>query len=134
MHAFRQAVEANDFEAVEALLAPNVVFFSPVAFAPYEGRPVVAAILRAVFRVFDGIDYVREIENPDGRHAALVFKTRVGGRELEGCDFLTLGDDGLITEFTVMVRPLSAATLLAEAMAAQFERITQEAAQRGGSA
>jgi hypothetical protein len=41
---------------------------------------------------------------------------------------LHLGDDGRIDEFTVTVRPLSAAQALSEAMAAQFERIRQEVA------
>jgi hypothetical protein len=46
---------------------------------------------------------------------------------VEGCDFLHLDADGLIDEFTVMVRPLSAAQALSEAMAAQFDRIQREA-------
>ena len=43
-----------------------------------------------------------------------------GNRYLEGCDFLHAADDGLIDEFAVMVRPLSAALALAEAMKAQL--------------
>ena len=46
---------------------------------------------------------------------------RVGHRHLEDCDFLHTGDDGLIDEFAVMVRPLSAALALAEAMKAQLD-------------
>jgi hypothetical protein len=44
----------------------------------------------------------------------------VGNRELEGSDFLHVGDRGLIDELTVMVRPLSAALALAEAMKARL--------------
>ena len=40
---------------------------------------------------------------------------------------ITVGDDGLITEFMVMVRPLRGATALAEAMGAQFDQILAEA-------
>jgi hypothetical protein len=50
-----------------------------------------------------------------------VFAARVGDRELEGCDFLHENADGLIDEFVVMVRPLTAALALAEAMRAHFE-------------
>jgi ketosteroid isomerase-like protein len=32
--AFRAAVESKDFDAVEATLSPDVVFRSPVVFAP----------------------------------------------------------------------------------------------------
>ncbi|MGW6361277.1 nuclear transport factor 2 family protein [Streptomyces sp. NPDC055092] len=128
MQAFRKAVEANDPDAVEALLAENVVFTSPVAFRPYPGKAITAAILRGVTRVFEDFRYVREINSADGRDHALVFVARVGDREVNGCDFIHLDEDGLIDDFTVMVRPLSGAEALSEAMGAQFERIRQEAA------
>ncbi|WP_435246773.1 nuclear transport factor 2 family protein [Streptomyces sp. NRRL F-5630] len=128
MRAFRAAVEARDMAAVEALLAEDVVFTSPVVHKPYHGKAITAAILRGVLRVFEDFRYVRELEEADGAHHALVFATRVGDRELTGCDFLHVNEDGLIDELTVMVRPLSGAQALAEAMGAQFERITREAA------
>lgn len=129
MHPFREAVEAGDHEAIHALLAEDVVFTSPVAFKPYPGRSITAAILRGVDRVFSDFRYVREISGADGRDHALVFEAKVGDRQINGCDFLHLNDEGLIDDFVVMVRPLSAATALAQAMGAQFERIAQEAAE-----
>lgn len=127
MHPFRAAVEARDEAAIEALLADDVVFTSPVAFKPYPGKPLTAAILRAVMRVFEDFRYVREIGDPDGRDHALVFETTVAGKRITGCDFLHVNDDGLIDDFMVMVRPLSGATALSEAMAEQFDRIRREA-------
>ncbi|OMB97469.1 hypothetical protein A5733_09610 [Mycobacterium sp. NS-7484] len=128
MHPFREAVEARDEAAIEALLADDVVFTSPVAFKPYAGKPITAAILRGVMRVFEDFQYVREIADASGRDHALVFQATVAGKLITGCDFLHLDDDGKIDDFMVMVRPLSGATALAEAMGAQFERIQQEAA------
>ncbi|MEU1276808.1 nuclear transport factor 2 family protein [Streptomyces sp. NPDC005805] len=127
MQAFRRAVEAGDHDAVAALLADDVVFTSPVAFRPYPGKAITAAILRGVSRVFEDFRYVRQIGDPDGRDHALVFTARVGELTIEGCDFLHLDEEGLIDDFTVMVRPLSAAQALSEAMGAQFERIRAEA-------
>ena len=129
MHPFRKAVEAGDHEAVTAMLADDVVFTSPVAFKPYPGKPITAAILRGVLRVFEDFAYIREIANPDGRDLALVFTTTVNGRKLTGCDFLHFNDEGKIDELMVMVRPLSGANALAEAMNAQFDRIAREAAE-----
>ncbi|GAA2772237.1 nuclear transport factor 2 family protein [Streptomyces showdoensis] len=129
MHPFRTAVEARDLDAVEALLAEDVVFTSPVAFKPYPGKAITAAILRAVLRVLEDFTYVREIADPGGRDHALVFTATVGGRRIQGCDFLHFDEDGRIDDFTVMVRPLSAAQALAEAMGEQFERIAREAAE-----
>ncbi|WP_017558925.1 nuclear transport factor 2 family protein [Nocardiopsis baichengensis] len=128
MHPFRAAVEADDMAAVEAMLAEDVVFTSPVVFAPYRGRPITAAILRGVARVFEDFRYVREFSSADGRDHAFEFTAGIGDRRLQGCDFVHIGDDGLIDELTVMVRPLSGANALAEAMGAQFDRIREEAA------
>jgi hypothetical protein len=127
MNSFRKAVEARDPEAMAATLAENVVFRSPVAFRPYPGKAITAAILRGVLRVFEDFRYVRELGGGDGRDHALVFEARIGDTSVEGCDFLHLDENGLIDEFTVMVRPLSAAQALSAAMAAQFEQIQNEA-------
>ena len=126
MHPFRQAVEARDTTAIEALLAENVVFTSPVVYQPYSGRALTAAIVRGVARVFEDFRYVREIASADGRDHALLFQATVNGRQIQGCDFLHVDDDGLIDDLTVMVRPLSGANALAEAMGAQFEQIKRE--------
>ena len=130
MHPFRRAVEEHDEAAIQALLAEDVVFTSPVAFKPYVGKPMTAALLRGVLRVFEDFRYVREIHDGNGRDHALVFETGISGApgvKITGCDFLHFNDDGLIDDFTVMVRPLSGAKALSEAMGAQFDRIQQEA-------
>ena len=126
-HPFRKAVEEHDEAAIQAMLADDVVFTSPVAFKPYVGKPITAAILRGVLRVFEDFRYVREIHDTNGSDHAFVFETTVAGKKITGCDFLHFNDDGLIDDFTVMVRPLSGATALSEAMGAQFDRIQQEA-------
>ncbi len=127
MRAFQEAVEANDHRAIEALLADDVRFTSPVAFKPYDGKAITAAILRAVTRVFEDFHYVREIRSPDERDHALVFEASIEGTLVNGCDFLHVNDAGLIDDFVVMVRPLSGANALAEAMGKQFEQVVAEA-------
>lgn len=127
MHAFRRAVEAQDFRALEAMLADDVVFTSPVAFSPYRGKALTAAILRNVFEVFENFRYVREIGGDGHADHALVFEAEVDGKKLTGCDFLHLDDTGLIDDFMVMVRPLSGALALSEQMGARFDKILDEA-------
>lgn len=129
MHPFRAAVEARDTDAMEALLADNVVFTSPVAYKPYPGKAITAAILRGVMRVFEDFRYLREIADANGRDHALVFEATVDGKKVTGCDFLHFDDEGKIDDFMVMVRPLSAATALAARMGEQFAQISAEAAE-----
>ena len=120
MHPFRAAIEARDLDAAVALLREDVVFRSPVVFTPYQGREAMRQILAAVMEVFEDFRYVREIGAAGSRDHALVFEAKVGEKQLEGCDFIQLDEDGAIKEFTVMVRPLSATLTLAEAMKARL--------------
>ncbi len=122
MVPFRAAIEASDIDAAVRLLADDVVFRSPIVFKPYRGREQVAVLLQAVARVFEDFRYAREIGALDANDHALVFEARVGDRQIEGCDFLHTNADGLVDELVVMVRPLSGAIALAEAMKAQLAR------------
>jgi ketosteroid isomerase-like protein len=123
VHPFRSAIEARDLDAAVALLREDVVFRSPVVFKPYHGRDAMRVILGAVLAVFEDFRYVREIGadiETGARDHALVFEARVGDKQIEGCDFIQLDDDGAISAFTVMVRPMSGMLALAEAMKAQL--------------
>lgn len=70
--------------------------------------------------LFEDFRYVREIGADDGHDHALVFEFRVGDKQIEGCDFNQLDEDGAISAFTVMVRPMQGMHALAEAMTAQL--------------
>jgi SnoaL-like domain len=118
MQQFRDAIERRDLDAISALLADDVVFRSPVVHAPYEGGAQLLGLLRAASQVFEDFRYIRQID--DSPDHALVFRARVGDREVEGCDFIHVNGDGLIDELYVMCRPLSGLTALAEAMKRQL--------------
>ena len=102
---FKRAVEAMDMVAAMDLLAPDVVFRSPAVHRPYEGREATGMILAAVAHVFEDFRYLDVLDA--GRSVGLVFEARVGDRVVQGWDYLQFDDDGLIREFTVMIRPLS---------------------------
>jgi hypothetical protein len=112
---FRAAVESADLDAAGELLAPEIVFHSPVTFHPFIGRDTVRALLAEVAQVFEDFRYTDEIATGDVH--ALIFRASVGDREIEGMDLLRIGSDGLIADFTVMLRPLSALIPFAQAMA-----------------
>jgi hypothetical protein len=112
--SFRAAVESRDLEAIVAALAPDVIFRSPAVYKPYEGRDAVGALLAAVLTVFEDFRYTAQID--DGEREVLVFEARVGDREVQGVDILRFGNDGLVADLTVMVRPMSGMVALANAM------------------
>src|SRR4051812_26426734 len=112
--AFRDAVLAEDHSAMVDALADEVVFNSPVAFLPFEGRDAVGQVLGAVMETFEDFRYTDELEGATAH--ALVFEARVGEKQVQGIDLLRYDGTGLISDFTVLVRPLSATIALAEAM------------------
>jgi hypothetical protein len=124
-HPFRAAVEARDLEAIRATLAEDVLFFSPVAFQPFRGRDVVTEVLGHVMQVFGDFEYTDDIAG-DGTHA-LVFRTSVNGKQVEGLDHLMLDDDGRVTRLTVMLRPLSGVIAMAEEMGPRVAQLPKAA-------
>jgi ketosteroid isomerase-like protein len=125
-HPFRAAVEAGDHAAMVEQLAPDVVFHTPVRFRPVEGRDAVAQVLAAVLRVFSDFRYTDELVAEDGTRA-LLFEATVGDLEAQGIDVLRMNGAGLIADFTVMVRPLSAALALRDAMGRELGLVADSA-------
>jgi len=119
---------------LEDLLHPDVVFWSPVIFAPQRGRDLTLMYLTAASQVFPG-DPETEGSGPsgpsgggfhytkkvlDGNHAVLEFETMMGGVQVNGVDIITCDDNGLITEFKVMIRPFKAIEAVRDRMAAML--------------
>ena len=120
---FRAAVESKDFARVQATLAPDVHFRSPVVFAPYDGRDAVGALLRVVGEVLaPELSYEWQVH--EGDREVLCFRTRVGGRDVEGVDLLRYDSDGLVAELVVMMRPLSALTAVRDAIGAKLQALS----------
>src|SRR4051794_19400787 len=123
MHQFRAAVEARDHAGMVAAMAPDVLLHSPVAFRPFDGQESVAGVFTALLDTFEDFEYTDELR--EGDTIALLFKARVGDKQLQGLDWLRLDGDGLVSELTVMIRPLSGIMALGEAMAPKVEGLAK---------
>jgi len=106
----------GDLRGLPALLHPQAIFRSPMAFKPYAGAPVVALILNTVFKVFEDFTYHRQLVGADGLNLVLEFSAKVGARELKGIDMIRFDEDGKIVDFEVMIRPMSGLQALGEEM------------------
>lgn len=113
---WHQMIANADLHALPELLAPDVVFRSPMAHTPYPGAAVVAMILTTVFDVFENFKYHRELATADGLNVVLEFSANVNGKELKGIDMIRFNEQGKIVDFEVMVRPLSGLQALGEQM------------------
>ena len=108
-------------EALDAMLADDAVFHSPVVHTPQVGKPIVAKYLLSAAKVLNGehFAYVRELI--DGDNALLEFVSEIDGIKINGIDLIRFDAEGKIIDFKVMVRPIKAVNKLWEMMAAQLE-------------
>jgi hypothetical protein len=115
---FRAAIERRDLDGMVATLADDVALHSPVSFKPFEGKEAVARLFEILLRTFEDFRYTDELAGEEVH--ALIFRARVGDRDIEGLDLIRPGPDGRIIDFTVMVRPLTGVVALAEAVGPQL--------------
>lgn len=119
--AWHRIIEGgSDPSALAEVIAEDAVFHSPVVHTPQAGRAKVVAYLSAAGQVLGGesFRYVRELT--DGNQALLEFETTLGGIHINGIDLITFDEDGKITDFKVMVRPLKAINKVWELMGARL--------------
>ncbi|MFW2148959.1 nuclear transport factor 2 family protein [Acinetobacter sp. TY1] len=109
-------IATRDMSILSELLADDVVFRSPVAFKPYEGKQVVFFILNNVIQVFENFTYHREFFTEDQQSVVLEFSAVVSEKQLKGIDMIRFNEQGQIVEFEVMIRSLSGLQALAAQM------------------
>ena len=125
---------------LDAILHEDCVFLSPIVYTPQRGREITKLYLRAAGSTLADADpnaespgpsaagssfgYTKEIRQ--GHHAMLEFETEVEGKYANGVDIITCDDDGMITEFKVMMRPLQAINAVHAQMKAMLEQLAQQ--------
>ncbi|HOG12572.1 MAG: nuclear transport factor 2 family protein [Smithellaceae bacterium] len=121
--AWHKLVEERDAAGLDRILAENVVFHSPVVHTPQAGKPITTLYLTAALHVLnnDTFHYLREVAS--GNHAVLEFLTVIDGISINGVDMITWGEDGRITDFKVMLRPLKAVNLVHKMMGEMLQKI-----------
>ena len=114
-------VRTRDPSGLDALLAEDVVFHSPVVHSPQRGKKLTAWYLTAALRVFGNptFRYVREIAGASD--AMLEFETEIDGVFVNGVDIIRWNESGRIVDFKVMLRPLKAINFVHQRMAAMLQ-------------
>jgi 2,4-dienoyl-CoA reductase (NADPH2) len=111
----RMIAEQNLAE-LPSILHRKAVFRSPMAHTPYPSAQAVQVILTNVVQVFEDFKYHRELASADGHSLVLEFSAKVNGKELKGIDMVQFDAEGKITDFEVMVRPMSGLQALGDEM------------------
>lgn len=121
LQRWHDLVESRDPSTLPTLIADDAVFHSPAVHSPQEGHELVTAYLTGAIQVLGPAltyrdEWVRE------RDAVLHFTAEVDGLTVEGVDLIRWDDDGLIADFTVMIRPIKA---LQAVMSRMLEQLTK---------
>ena len=119
---------------LDEILADDVTFYSPIVFTPIEGKDMAKLYLSAAGNTFSEGDtsktpgkedsnfrYSKEVMSGDT--IVLEFETTIDGKYVNGVDIMTWNDQGQITEFKVMIRPLQAVNLMHAQMKATLEKM-----------
>ncbi len=110
-------------DGLDALLADEVVFYSPIVYTPQRGKAITALYLQAATKTLMGAGegafrYTKKVLAGDV--AVLEFETTLEGKYVNGVDIIACDSRGLIIEFRVMIRPLQAVNLVHAQMGAML--------------
>ena len=131
-----EVMKSNDMDKLDELLSEDVVFYSPVVYTPQKGKDITKMYLMAAGGVFgegakdevsdsnksqSNFKYIKEIIGE--KSALLEFESEMDGIYVNGVDVISWNEEGKITEFKVIVRPLQAVNMLHQKMQAMLESI-----------
>lgn len=119
LQRWHDVVFNHDLDDLHNMLHHDIEFHSPAFFKPKHGVDAAHFILSNVIDIFSDFTYHREWI--DGNEFALEFSATVGDKSIKGIDLIRWNDDGKITHFEVMVRPLNGLGALAQAMGERFK-------------
>ena len=120
LDTWHHMVASRDLSNLLSIVHPDAVFRSPMANTAYTSAPALMLALSTVIQVFEDFTYHRQLASDDGLNIVLEFSARVGDKQLKGIDLVRFNEQGQITEFEVMVRPLSGLQALGTEMGARL--------------
>ena len=114
---------SRDPAAISAVLHDDCVFESPLVHTPQRGKAITAQYLAAAGFTLgnDSFRYVGEWNRENS--SILEFTAEIDGIQINGIDMISCDDDGLITHFKVMVRPLKAVNMLHQKMGEMLQKM-----------
>ncbi len=125
---WHQFIETKNPKILEELLANEVTFYSPIVWTPQEGKQITKIYLMAALEVFGGensnFTYVKQVI--DKNNFFLEFTTMIDGVTVNGIDMIEVNEEGKITGFKVMVRPLKAINKVHEKMGEMLEKLKHQ--------
>ena len=121
LEQWHQGLQSMSSNFLDEILDDSCVFTSPIVFKPIEGKEMSKLYLMGAGQTFDmgRFKYVRELV--DGLGTVLEVETYIDDIPVNGVDIIRWNEEGRITEFKVMIRPLQAIGALQKKMSEALE-------------
>jgi hypothetical protein len=121
LETWHRIVVTQDPSGLQALLADDVVFHSPIVHTPQRGKEVATRYLEAALHVFFSPSFrvVRKLFGDTD--AMLEFESEVDGVTINAVDIVKWNHAGQVIEFKVMVRPLKAIGVVQQKMTERLQ-------------
>jgi SnoaL-like domain len=116
IHAFTEAMQRKDLDAMLTHMADDIILKTPLAAEPITGKAAIRPVVEALLGAVDKFDFREIMQGP--RHVSAFFGITVGPNELDGMDYWRISEAGLIQEMTVLWRPLPAVVAVQKILAA----------------
>ena len=123
IHKWHDLIDNDDLEKLDAILAEDAMFSSPVVFTPMEGKEITKMYLFAAGQSFnmEKFSYTKEIH--DGMNSVLEFETFIDDISVNGVDIIEWNEEGKIVNFKVMIRPFKAVQKVQQKMVEALESL-----------
>ncbi|OXM46199.1 nuclear transport factor 2 family protein [Amycolatopsis alba] len=118
---YRRALETKDVELALSAFAPDAVIHSPLTSrVRFTGHAELKPLLEVAYSHLRDVRF--HTDTGDASTRVVVYAARIGEEEIEEAAVLKLGEDGLITEVTLFVRPLPGIVTLMNAFGPDVAR------------
>lgn len=116
---WHRIVADRDLEGLREVIADDMTMGAPPYWQKLEGKDLIHHLLGVIVNTIEDFTYHRQWV--DGRELALEFDGHVGDHRLQGIDLITLGEDGLVKNLDVMIRPLNSLEALRDSVAPKMQ-------------
>lgn len=124
-HPYRVAMENFvSKEELKTIFARNVVLYSHMLSKPVHGIETVIEVVYPAIQFVSHIVYTLQVS--DSLQTFLFWEGNTGGKKFKACYILVDGEDGLITEMRVVMRPWQIATLFRSMMYKELSNVVPD--------
>ena len=120
---WHELLDSKNVALLDEILSDDARMHSPVIHTIQEGKAITKMYLSVAAQTLcnEHFKYIREVY--DDGFALLEFETNLDGIHVNGVDMISWNSDNKITDFKVMIRPLTALNAVHKVMGEALKKL-----------